>query len=44
MVYIKGGRQTNGPTWAEYLAKMMGADLEDYAFSGATANNVRQTR
>ncbi|KAI9247648.1 GDSL-like Lipase/Acylhydrolase-domain-containing protein [Phascolomyces articulosus] len=34
------GRMTNGPTWIEYLATFMGADLYDYAYSGATANNT----
>ncbi|KAI8381527.1 GDSL lipase/esterase [Radiomyces spectabilis] len=32
-------RQSNGWTWVEYLSMMTGADLYDYAFSGATANN-----
>ncbi|KAL0085789.1 GDSL lipase/esterase [Phycomyces blakesleeanus] len=30
---------TNGPTWAEYLSKLLGSDLYNFAFSGATANN-----
>ncbi|KAG2226654.1 hypothetical protein INT45_001001 [Circinella minor] len=37
---LKHKRNTNGPTWIEYLATYLGADLYDQAYSGATANNV----
>ncbi|KAF9444420.1 carbohydrate esterase family 16 protein [Macrolepiota fuliginosa MF-IS2] len=30
-----GGRYTNGPVWAEYLANVAGATLKDYAMRGA---------
>ncbi|ORY99411.1 GDSL lipase/esterase [Syncephalastrum racemosum] len=35
---------TNGPTWAEYLSKLMGVDLYDYAYSGATEDNANVPR
>ncbi|XP_006460429.1 hypothetical protein AGABI2DRAFT_192139 [Agaricus bisporus var. bisporus H97] len=33
-----GGRHTNGPVWAEYLAKAHGATLKDYASTGAVVD------
>ncbi|KAJ3574624.1 hypothetical protein NP233_g1638 [Leucocoprinus birnbaumii] len=34
-----GGRYTNGPVWAEYLAEAAGAKLMDYAVTGAVVDN-----
>lgn len=34
-----GGRYTNGPIWAEYLADTIGATLMDYAADGAVIDN-----
>ncbi|KAL1915526.1 uncharacterized protein VTP21DRAFT_6650 [Calcarisporiella thermophila] len=34
-----GGRTSNGYMWNEYLAKHFGANLHNYAYSGATADN-----
>ena len=34
------GRFSNGPTYAEQLAQMLGARLKDFAFGGATASDA----
>jgi len=34
------GRSSNGPTYAEQLAALLGAQLDDLAFSGAKASNL----
>ena len=37
--YFWEGRWTNGPVWPEYASKVMGVELENYAFGAAETRN-----